>query len=67
VIPSDYFHGNRYYLTCLCLSYSCCPVDVPAVAGVISVLSYRVSERGACIQLYRILFSYGRLTLRVYA
>jgi len=22
----------------VCLSYSCCPVDVPAVAGVISVL-----------------------------
>jgi len=36
-----------YYLfvmwrhVCVCLIYSCCPVDVPAVGGVISVLRPR--------------------------
>ena len=33
-----------------------CPVDVPTVSGVISVLTYCVSERGACIQSYRIFY-----------
>ena len=36
-----------------------CSVDVPAVSSVVSVLTYCVCDRGACMQSYRILCSYG--------
>jgi len=39
----------------------CYSVDVSTVAGAVSALTYRVSDHGACIQLYSILSSYGEL------
>ena len=54
-----------YYLflmwrhVCVCLCAFWYSVDVSTVAGAVSVLMYRVSEHGACIQLCSILSSYG--------
>ena len=60
IISSYYSHGNRYYNLRLCVHViPVCPVDIPAVSGVVSVLKYCVWERGAYMKSYRILCSYG--------